>query len=269
MTIKLSIDRQWLERQAQALWVGQPGRWEPHLWRLLLVPPRLLPVPFLWRAALDLAGWPGWWRLFSLSLLLGALGLLFWALWDLFDALHLLGARRWLPVLLGLWLAATGWRLWAAPGEQGLMREAPVAAALVVVDAGSDAVGWWRELGLDARAFTLAYFGESRGHPGADADAAPYVVRVVGGAPAEDTVAADGDQLQPGDTAVVAVLGRRLRVRELPGESEAILFHLPDGTAVRLEQGPVAVGEHTWWYISTPTGWGWVQADWLVPERQS
>lgn len=77
--------------------------------------------------------------------------------------------------------------------------------------------------------------------------------------------------LSRGANAVVANTGSCLNVREAPTTSALIRACLPDGTVVRLRDGPAEADGYRWWLIEAQTTWGWSAEGgpdgfpWLVP----
>lgn len=77
--------------------------------------------------------------------------------------------------------------------------------------------------------------------------------------------------LSRGASARVANTDSCLNVREAPTISAPIRACLPDGTIVRLGDGPVAADGYRWWLIEAQTTWGWSAegepdgVPWLVP----
>jgi hypothetical protein len=71
--------------------------------------------------------------------------------------------------------------------------------------------------------------------------------------------------LEPGGTARVNVgVGSCLNVRNAPAIVAPAGFCLPDGTDVRLVQGPYAADGQSWWQIE---GGGWLSGEYLTPEE--
>jgi murein DD-endopeptidase MepM/ murein hydrolase activator NlpD len=71
--------------------------------------------------------------------------------------------------------------------------------------------------------------------------------------------------LEPGGTARVNVgAGSCLNVRTAPAIAAPAGFCLPDGTSVRLVQGPFAADGESWWQME---GGGWLSGQYLTPEE--
>ncbi len=92
-----------------------------------------------------------------------------------------------------------------------------------------------------------------------------YRIPVKGAAGAGGSSPAAGRvSLAAGDRAVVAADGDGLNLRKAPGTSAKILTKLADSTAVTvLSQSPVSVDGRDWVNVSTPSGDGWVAAQYL------
>jgi hypothetical protein len=71
--------------------------------------------------------------------------------------------------------------------------------------------------------------------------------------------------LEPGGKARVAAgTGSCLNIRNAPSIAAPAGFCLPDGTSVRLVQGPFAADGQPWWQLE---GGGWASGEYLTPEE--
>lgn len=179
----------------------------------------------------------------------------------------MVGARLWLCVI-ALWIVVPPRPAGGAPaagvvaetGGAGVWLKAAPALSAARVVALAD--------GTPLRLLAGPQRGDARDwwHVEALGETGWVVVDYVAFAPAPAPPAPDG--LVAGSWAVVsgAANAGGLRLRAAPAPTEQLLTILPEGTTLRLLEGPTAGGNGDPWYrVAWDGSWGWVDGVYLLP----
>ena len=103
--------------------------------------------------------------------------------------------------------------------------------------------------------------------PAATATPAPTGTSTAAPAPTATPTATAAPVLSVGVLATVNGTGaQQLKIRAAPGLDQGLVSTLPDGTRLRVLEGPQTKDGFSWWKVQTEDGLqGWVAGDWLVP----
>jgi hypothetical protein len=262
------------------LWIGE-GRMFTYLARLLWVIIRLAIVGPLFDLAINLAHWQDSIRLISVLVLLGAVGLLGWALWDLSNVLYGLGLKRFFilaAIMAGLMFV---YRVWMEPDDRSLFQRSLEEMADLGQLIGDETISGASAIIQIPGEFLTAYQGGHKTHklppgfPTPDPEATPIQAIVIANSNIK-RLETEETPVPPETSAVKYLIigknarvantgGVTLRVRAEPGLEQQIVERLAENTELLVLEGPVQADGYNWWKIKGDFGEGWCVDRWLEP----